>query len=350
MASESIEERLERACKDHEIPGAIFVAENRDGTFRYEKAFGNRSLKDPSKPDPMAIDATMWLASCTKLPATVATMQCVEKGLLKLDEDVTPILPELKGIKILKGFEEGPDGKDKPILVENTKTITLRHLLTHTSGLSYDVFNPVLMRYRATQGITPSLIIQGPLLPAFTMPLLFAPGESWEYSVGLDWAGWMVERVNGGITLEQYLNENVWAPLGVESITFYPKRNPATMSKLVDISDREGGFTPFGTAANPEGKVVYTDNTIWNQETDGCAGGSGCYGAPLDYHKLLNSLLKEDEKILRKSTVEEMFKPQLNDAGRAAFMEKMTIPELNDVLTAIPLKIPPLCKSHPRTH
>lgn len=70
-------------------------------------------------------------------------MQCVEKGLLKLDEDVTPILPELKGIKILKGFEEGPDGKDKPILVENTKTITLRHLLTHTSGLSYDVFSKI---------------------------------------------------------------------------------------------------------------------------------------------------------------------------------------------------------------
>lgn len=98
-------------------------------------------MKDPSKPDPMPIDATMWLASCTKLLTVVAVMQCVEKGQLKLDDDVTPILPELKGIKILKGFEQGPDGSDIPILVENTKTITLRHLLTHTSGFSYDVFS-----------------------------------------------------------------------------------------------------------------------------------------------------------------------------------------------------------------
>lgn len=190
---------------------------------------------------------------------------------------------------------------------------------------------PLLMRYRATQGLTPSLIVQGPLLPAFTIPLLFAPGESWEYGIGLDWAGWMVERVSGGITLEQYLNENVWAPLGVTSMSFNPKRNPATISKLVDISDREGGLTPFGTAANPNGKVVYTDNTLWNQETDGCAGGCGCYGAPLDYHKLLHSLLVDDEKILKKSSVEEILKPQLSDACRAAFMGQLTIPAINDI-------------------
>jgi CubicO group peptidase (beta-lactamase class C family) len=75
----------------------------------------------------MSIDATLWLASCTKLIGTIAAMQCVERGQLKLDEDVTTILPELKGIQILTGFEKGPDGADKPILVPNTKTITLRY-------------------------------------------------------------------------------------------------------------------------------------------------------------------------------------------------------------------------------
>ena len=99
------------------------------GKLYYEKAFGYRSLKDASNPDPMPIDATMWLASCTKLIGTIAAMQCVERGQLKLDEDVTTILPELKGIQILKGFEKGLDGEDKPILVPNTKTITLRWVL-----------------------------------------------------------------------------------------------------------------------------------------------------------------------------------------------------------------------------
>ena len=99
----------------------------------------------------------MWLASCTKLIGTVAAMQCVERGLLKLDNDISVVLPELKELKILTGFEKGSDRMDKPILIENTKAITLRygmsfpacrscadirrHLLTHTSGLSYDVFS-----------------------------------------------------------------------------------------------------------------------------------------------------------------------------------------------------------------
>jgi CubicO group peptidase (beta-lactamase class C family) len=74
----------------------------------------------------MPLDATMWLASCTKLIGTIAALQCVEVGLLDLDKDISAILPELGQLQILKGFEQGPDGKDKPILVENTKAITLR--------------------------------------------------------------------------------------------------------------------------------------------------------------------------------------------------------------------------------
>jgi CubicO group peptidase (beta-lactamase class C family) len=130
------------------------------GKFHYEKAFGYRTLKDPSKPDPIQIDATMWMASCTKLVTSIAAMQCVERGQLTLDGDVTDILPELKDIEILTGFDQGSDGKDIPILTKNTKPITLRcalylvraewlgcmlivsrHLLNHSSGLSYDVFS-----------------------------------------------------------------------------------------------------------------------------------------------------------------------------------------------------------------
>lgn len=86
-----------------------------------------RSLKNPS---PLKVGDTMWLASCTKLMTTVATMQCVEKGLLKLDEDVTSILPELKGREILEGFEKGTG---RPILKPNTKPITLRWVIDSQS-------------------------------------------------------------------------------------------------------------------------------------------------------------------------------------------------------------------------
>jgi CubicO group peptidase (beta-lactamase class C family) len=85
----------------------------------------------------MPLDATMWLASCTKLMGTIAAMQCVERGQLKLDDDISAILPELGELKILKGFEEGPDGKDKPILVKNTKAITLRSVC---GGVFFEVY------------------------------------------------------------------------------------------------------------------------------------------------------------------------------------------------------------------
>lgn len=71
----------------------------------------------------MPLDATMWIASCTKMMTTVAAMQCVERGLLSLDADVSEILPELKGLEILTGFD---DAANKPILIPNKKPITLR--------------------------------------------------------------------------------------------------------------------------------------------------------------------------------------------------------------------------------
>ncbi|KAE8449565.1 hypothetical protein EG329_007895 [Mollisiaceae sp. DMI_Dod_QoI] len=335
MASETFEQRIERACKDLEIPGLVMIAGDREGKFRYEKAFGSRSLKD-GKPDPMPLDAVMWLASCTKLITSVAVMQCVEKGLLNLDDDVTPILPELKDIDVIVGFEKDSDGKDKPILKKNTKKITLRHLMTHTSGFSYDFFNPVLMRFRATQNFTPTLFVTKPVLEAFYFPLMFEPGEGWDYGIGLDYAGWMVERVNGGITLDEYFNKNIWAPLGVKSMSFYPKKNPAIIGKLADMSIREGGVTMFTNPANPDGKVVYIDDPIYNMEMPECTGGSGLYGAPLDYFKLLHSLVCNDEKILRKASVDDMFKPQLNSVGIKGFEAKLSIPDVNVQMSNLP--------------
>jgi CubicO group peptidase (beta-lactamase class C family) len=99
------------------------------GNFEYKKAFGQRSLKDSSNHDPMPLDATMWLASCTKLLTSVAAMQLVEQGKIDLDGDVTEILSELKGLEILKGFEKDNE-VEKPIFVGNTKVITLKLVLS----------------------------------------------------------------------------------------------------------------------------------------------------------------------------------------------------------------------------
>lgn len=337
MAGQTFEKRMQEAVQNGEIPGAVLVAGDREGRFRYEKAFGYHSLKDPSNPDPMKLDATMWLASCTKLPTTIAALQCVERGLLNLNDDVTDILPELKGLKILSGFEEDGNGNDTPVLVDNLKAITLRHLLTHSSGLSYDFFSPVLARYRKWQKQTPDLNIKQDLKEAFFFPLLFAPGEAWEYGVGIDWAGWMVERVTN-MSLEAYQQQHIWGPLGVKSFSFFPRVKPDIMTKMTDMSDREGGVTMFGTAADPNGKIVHREGKeIWNSGAEQCAGGAGGYGAPLDYQKVLQSILADDGILLKTETVKEMFKPQLTDAAQATLMEILKLPEMNQALGGLPL-------------
>jgi CubicO group peptidase (beta-lactamase class C family) len=97
------------------------------------------------------------------------------------------------------------------------------------------IAGPVLNKYRNWQkrAFGMSLSYQDRTVPeANEFPLLFAPGEGWEYSTGVDWAGLMVERVNGNITLDEYMKKNVWAPLGIELLTFHPYQNPEVKARL----------------------------------------------------------------------------------------------------------------------
>lgn len=189
--------------------------------------------------------------------------------------------------------------------------------------------DPVLKRYRATEGYNPTLKVVKPMKEAFTYPLLFAPGEGWEYSVGIDWANWAVERVTN-MSVEVYMEKFIWAPLGIKSMTFHPKTKPACMEKLTDMSVRQGGKNLiFAIPADPEGKVEYTEDRVWNLDSPGFAAGIGGFGSLVDYQEILQSICANDEKLLKRPTVEEMFKPQLSEASRKAWMAKLAIPEIN---------------------
>ncbi|KAI9647390.1 hypothetical protein NHQ30_003775 [Ciborinia camelliae] len=346
----NFEDTIKEACRTRDIPGAILVGGNKSGKFHYAKAFGSQSLKEPSSP--MNLDSVMWFASCTKLLTTVAAMQCVERGLLSLDGDICDVLPEFKGVQILTGFDEE---SEKPVLINNHKTITLRHLLTHSSGLSYDVFgkwykfeafkkiakyyqDPLLSRYQEYMNKNTFVPTSGSGLikDLYKFPLLFAPGDSWSYGVGIDWAGQMVERVNGHISLEEYLRKNVWGPLGMENITFHPVQQPELLSNLISMSKREGGVTRYGTTDNPEGKAKYTSKVIFDPATKDCHGGAGTFGSPVDYFKCLQSICANDGRLLKSETVDEMFRPQLSEASRKGLMEKLSIPEVNGCFGAFP--------------
>ncbi|KAL8951100.1 MAG: hypothetical protein Q9222_002904 [Ikaeria aurantiellina] len=186
----SMEELFDDACAKNTIPGAVLFAANSSGTFRYENVFGTSSLRDPSSKPALKKDAVVAILSCTKLMTSIATMQLVEQGRLKLDEDVTTILPELKDIQILTAW----DG-DKPLLSRAENKITLRHLLTHNSGLCYDFLHPLMSHWRTTHPYGPDPVPS--ILEAYTCPLIYEPGTSWSYGPSLDFAGLMIERVSG---------------------------------------------------------------------------------------------------------------------------------------------------------
>jgi len=170
--------------------------------------------------------------------------------------------------------------------------------------------SPQLARYRESRGEKVST--GATLLERFTAPLLFEPGTSWQYGPSIDWAGRLVERLTD-MSLEEYMRENLWKPLGIKDMTFFPARHADMQARLsgMTLRDPQGG----GTA------VDYAGPTLNTGVTD-CLGGQGCYATMPEYMKVLHSLLVDDEKLLAKATTRQMFEPHLT-APAKKFMNSL---------------------------
>ena len=177
---------LRSAVAAGQVPGVVAMATNREGTI-YEGAFGERVLGSGQA---MTTDTVGWIASMTKAITSVAAVQCVERGKLSLDTPAPAVVPAIGQAQVLTGF----DANGQPQLRPPKRPITLRHLLTHSAGFSYEIWNTDMQKVQAALGI-PS--VTECKEKALTLPLLFDPGERWEYGINIDWAGKMVEAVSG---------------------------------------------------------------------------------------------------------------------------------------------------------
>ena len=266
----------------------------------------------------------MWIASCTKLMTCIAVMQCVERSLLDLDADVTSVLHELKGLELLTGFD--PE-TGKPLLRKPNKAITLRMLLTHSSGMSYDIFNPILQKYRAAMGqkVAPGDTIA----QRYDCPLVFEPGTAWGYSPSIDWAGKMVERVNGDISLQDYMIQHIWEPLGIKDMIFHLRDREDLRKRLTDMSLRD----PSGS-----GKALYIPNHAgFTANVQDAMGGGGAFSSPREYLKIIQAVLANDGKLLKPESMEGFFKPHLSPESQQALMKLLEDPALNLQLGGAPL-------------
>src|SRR5215472_11732284 len=204
----SIDEVLRQATAAEEVPGVVAVAATEQGVV-YEGAFGKREL---GKDAPMTLDTVVWIASMTKAITATAAMQLVENGKLSLEGPATAVVPELSAAKVLEGF----DAAGKPRLRAPKRPITLRHLLTHSAGFAYEIWEPRVLQYQTatnTPGITSCTNA------ALTTPLMFDPGDGWEYGINIDWAGKMVEAASGQ-KLDRYFQDHILGPLGMKDTAF----------------------------------------------------------------------------------------------------------------------------------
>src|SRR5450432_2470280 len=203
-----IDQILRQKSEAREIPGVVAMAATGKEVI-YQGAFGKRDL---SKDDAMTVDSVFWIASMTKAITSAAGMQLVEQGKLSLDEPIGKILPDLASPQVLEGF----DAKGEPKLRAANKPITLRHLMTHTAGFVYDMWNGDMAAYLAKTGTPGITTCQN---AALKTPIASDPGTRWEYGTNIDFVGKAIEAVSGK-RLDAYLRDSVLAPLGMTDTAF----------------------------------------------------------------------------------------------------------------------------------
>lgn len=219
-------------------------------------------------------------------------LQCVENGLIGLDDPVGGILPELQAPDIIT-----PGAADGAFNLAPAKNkITLRHLVTHTSGLAYDAMHPILVAWRQSRGEKPQ-VMSGRIPESHALPLLFEPGGGWVYGAGLDWAGLLVERLNG-TRLAAYVQRRVFMPLGLDRSTLRPSTRPDLVAGLAWMWLRSGS-----------GELAPTE-CPYPLHARNDSGGMGLVTSTSDFVAILQDLLKERPVLLRKESVEEMFTAQ----------------------------------------
>jgi len=286
-----IDAALRAAVENGAVAGVVAAGATPKGVV-YEGAFGQANVEAGT---PMAADTVFWLLSMTKPITATACMQLVEQGRLHLDQNAGEILPQLASPKVLEGF----DADGKPRLRPARRPLTVRHLLTHTSGYTYANWSEALTRYERATGLPDIATLRN---DAFNAPLEFDPGERWEYGIGMDWIGKLIEQVTDQ-SLEVYFREKIFQPLGMKDSGF-----------LIGSEQKRRVAALFNR--QPDGSLVAAPFEM-PQRPEFFMGGGGAFSTPQDYLRLLRALVNagslDGVRILRPETLARMRTNQIGD-------------------------------------
>jgi CubicO group peptidase (beta-lactamase class C family) len=303
-------ESLERLVEDGMVVGAVgMVAQDGDVVFRGAAGYANRESNEV-----LTTDHLFRIASMTKAVTSVAVMILVEEGEVGLDDPVSQFIPGFADLDVL---EVGEDGSSRTVPAENTMTV--RHLLTHTSGLNYRFIarGPLAEYYTdVSDGLMRTdwdLETQVQRLAA--MPLTHEPGAAWTYGLSTDVLGYLVELASNQ-TLDAFFDERILTPLGMDDTHFFLPEEDWDRLATVYRPDGSGGLEPLSGTVE-DGSTIFSVDAVTTGPRVYLSGGGGLVSTAGDYLRFCQMILNGGEldgaRILEPETVALMTHNQIGE-------------------------------------
>jgi CubicO group peptidase (beta-lactamase class C family) len=301
--SAAIDASLRGAVERKDVPGVVALITDREHVL-YQSAFG---VADVATGRPLTTDALFRIASMTKPVTSVALMQLVEQGRLGLDDPAEKYLPQLAGLKVIESFDAASGAYQvRPA----SRQPTVRHFLTHTSGLAYPFTSAIWRDFKPRAGET----------YPFGGPLLFDPGERWHYSTSTDVVGKLVEAVSGQ-KLEDYFREHIFAPLKMDDTSYnVPEpKGPRLVAQQQRAGERMDG-------------AIILQNPQLGLTIPAPVGGGGLASTASDYGRFVRMFLNggtlDGVRVLKAETVALMGQNQIGAISVSAL--KSALPRSAD--------------------
>jgi methyl acetate hydrolase len=288
-----LDDVIRTAVERQDVPFAVAMVGGRDGV-RWSGSAGE------ARPGVAATSNTIFrIYSMTKAVGSTAAMILMDRGKLNPDTPVAEILPEFAKKQVLEGF----DAQGKPLMRPPRTQATVRHLATHTSGLTYEFWNAELQRYMESTG-QPS-ILSG-LREGLDYPLMFDPGDRWEYGIGIDWLGQVVEKVDGR-AIDDFCRDELFLPLGMQDTSFEVEPDMVPRLSSVRMRGEDGFFAGFELAP-PSRPAFY-------------GMGHALYSTAPDYMRFLRMYLNKGQlngrRILSEAGLARLLTNQIGDTSTA---------------------------------
>lgn len=307
---ERVDALIENAIEQEEIAGAVALIA-RHGQVAYLRSIGMADIDDG---EPMGVDTMFRIASMTKPITSLAVMMLHEEGHFLLDDPISKFIPELANPRALTAH----GGKIEAVAVRTE--VTIKHLLTHTSGISYRFLGDsgpraALAGLYRDAGISDGLSqTEGRIADLSKrlgeLPLLFEPGSQYQYGLSVDVLGHLVEVISG-MTLAEFFEHRIFAPLGMHDTHFYLDDPDVERLASVYIPDAGGGLRELEDDETIEdGYLVYSASYPFKGPRTYYSGGAGLVSTVSDYTRLLQMFLNGGEldgaRLLSPKTVELM--------------------------------------------